>query len=112
MPDADTATVTFPDGSTREIELDPLRTTLFGDTSQIGVYTVERGGTTERFAVNLMDLNESSIAPAAAIDFGRSRVTAEPGSVRQTREMWRWFVAGALAVLALEWHIYSRRAWL
>jgi len=111
-PGIEVATVVSPDGSRQEIPLDPMRPVYFGATERAGVYTVERGEERQRFAVNLLDKAESSISPAESISFGRGSVVAERDGVKLTQELWRWFVLGALAFLALEWWIYSRRAWI
>lgn len=110
-PEEERASVRLPDGSEHTVELDPLRPVYFGTTDQAGIYTVERGGRVQRYAVNLMDRNESTIAPAESLKLGRGEVRGESGSIKQTRELWRWFVLGALAILGMEWWIYSRRAW-
>ena len=106
------ATVISPDGSREGVALDPARPSYFGGTQAAGVYTVEMGDERQDYAVNLLDRNESSIAPAESINLGRGEVAAERGPVRQTRELWRWLALAALAVLSLEWWIYSRRAWI
>ena len=49
--------------------------------------------------------------PVDTLRFGRREVVSEKGAVRQTRELWRWFIGVALVVLLGEWWIYSRRAW-
>lgn len=112
VPDVEEATVATPSGRTVTVRLDPLRATYFADTTEAGVYTVTRGATAERVAVNLLDKNESDIAPADTIGFGRGVIEANTTMRVQTRELWRWFVYAALAVLLLEWWIYSRRAWI
>jgi len=111
-PGADTAEVTLPDGAVETVALDPTRPTYFGNTVRSGVYTVRHGEHVERHAVNLLDFNESAITPAASLSIGRSEVAAERDRVRQNRELWRWLVLAALGVLAVEWWVYSRRAWL
>jgi hypothetical protein len=64
------------------------------------------------YAVNVLDRGESTIRPAEALEVGRAVIVAERGRVRQNRELWRWFLLAALGVLALEWYIFSRRAWM
>jgi Ca-activated chloride channel family protein len=108
----ETATVTPPSGRAETIKLDPMRPVYFGNTARAGVYTVTKGETKERYAANLLDRLESSVAPAASLSIGRSEVAAQKGRVRQNRELWPWLVAAALGVLMVEWWIYSRRAWL
>lgn len=111
-PDVSTATVTLPDGHRETVELAPLRPVYFGGTNKAGVYVVQRGEEREQFAVNLLDANESSVTPTDTINFGRGEIVAERDGVKQTRELWRWFILAAVAVLAVEWWLYSRRAWL
>ena len=111
-PDATAGTVTLPGGATEAIALDPTRPTYFGNTARAGLYTVQHGEQVERHAANLLDFHESAVTPAAALEIGRSEVAAERDRIRQNRELWRWLVLAALAVLAAEWWVYSRRAWL
>lgn len=111
VPGVESATVTTPDGREETVQLDPLRPVYFGGTKRAGVYEVLRGDERIRIAVNLLDRNESAVDPAGEIQFGRGAVTAQEGPLKQTRELWRWFVLAALAVLAAEWWVYSRRAW-
>ena len=87
-------------------------TTAFGATEKAGVYTVARGASAEDYAVNLLDKNESSIAPAETLTIGRAEIQGEKGQIEQDREMWRWFLVAARAVLVVEWWIFSRRAWI
>jgi hypothetical protein len=114
MPDplVETAEVTLPDGSVEQVTLDPARPSFFGGTERLGVYLVTKGVQSEQFAVNLLDPRESDIPPSEALSIGRSEVTADRGSIKQNKELWRWFVGAALAVLMLEWFVYTRRAWL
>ncbi|NIA15889.1 MAG: VWA domain-containing protein [Nitrospiraceae bacterium] len=109
---ADTAEVTLPDGGSQTLRLDPTRPSYFGDTREAGLYDVVYGEHREVYAVNLLDLNESSVSPAPSLTIGRSDVVGERGGIEQDRELWHWFVMAALGVLALEWWVYSRRAWL
>ena len=52
------------------------------------------------------------MAPAEALEIGRGRVEAQKEKVTVNREFWRWLVAAGIAILALEWWVYSRRAWV
>ena len=62
-----------------------------------------------RLPVNLADANESDIRPADELSMvGQGTVVAtDRPAVR--REIWRWFVWLALAVLGVEWIVYLRR---
>jgi len=60
------------------------------------------------FAVNLLDINESNIEPRESIRIGNERIVT--GETRyQTREIWKWILLLAVALLAMEWYIYHRR---
>lgn len=111
-PQATTATVSLPDGRSEPIELVPTRPNYFADTARAGVYTVACGASRQEYALNLLDPVESAIAPAESLSVGRSEVPARARVAQQNRELWHWFALAALAVLGLEWWIYSRRAWL
>ena len=112
-PDVEVATITPPgDAAATVMKLDPLRPVYFGATEKAGIYSIRRGDETEQVAVNLLHRGESSIAPTESIGFGRGAIVAEHGPVKQTRELWRWFVWVAVAILIAEWWVYSRRAWL
>ena len=111
-PQAEHAVVTLPDGTTTQTPLDPIRPRYFGATESAGVYAIERGDESEKVAVNLLDRGESSITPTDSIRFGRGSIVAERGAVKQTRELWHWLIWAAVAILMLEWWLYSRRAWL
>jgi len=106
------ARVTLPDKTVETVNLDPLRPVSFGDTARAGPYKVERGTATEWYAVNLLDRNETAVAPAESLKLGKAEVAAVEGPIRFDREFWRWLLAAGLGVLCLEWWIYSRRAWL
>ena len=111
-PDVAFATVEREGGVAQRVELDPMRPTHFGGTERAGLYAVTRGEAIEQFAVNLLSRNESAIRPAAALPLGRGKVEGVRGPVRQNKELWRWFVFAAVVLLAGEWWIYSRRAWI
>jgi Ca-activated chloride channel family protein len=106
------AIVKLPDGTTEPVKLDATRTVYFGNTLLAGLYEIAIGEKKILHAVNLTNNNESAITPASSLQIGRSQVTAQRAGVEQNREFWPWLVIAALAVLALEWWVYSRRAWM
>jgi hypothetical protein len=108
----DSAEVTLPGGARETVKLDPTRPSYFANTHRAGLYKITQGGQEETYAVNLLNAIESAVAPAESIAIGRSQVAGSSGPVHEDRELWKWFVLAALGVLALEWWIYSRRAWL
>lgn len=111
-PDVQTATVRPPVGPEQSVALDPMRPVYFGATEKAGVYTIACGADVEQYAVNLLDKNESSVAPAETLAIGKAEIQGEKGQIQQNHELWRWFLVAALLVLVLEWWIFSRRAWI
>jgi hypothetical protein len=94
----------------------------FHDTDRLGVYQVKRDDQLiERFAVNLFDRRESDVRVrqnesdntlrAADIRIGHVDVAAV-GQAPARKELWKWVLIGALAVLVFEWYIYNRRVYL
>jgi len=111
-PLAESATVAAPDGQSYDVRLDPMRPSYFAATHQVGPYRVALGGRDMTYAINLLDPVETAVAPAEALEIGRGRVEAQKEKVTVNREFWRWLVAAGIAILALEWWVYSRRAWV
>jgi hypothetical protein len=111
-PEVSIATISTPDGRSEQVQLDPLRPVFYSNTQRAGVYTVQLGDVQERYAVNLLDPTETAIKPSDALAIGRGEFAAERGQVRQNHEVWRVLLAVALCVLAVEWWVFSRRAWM
>ncbi len=113
-PEADQGIVRTPSG--REIELvfgEEEGFVKFGDTEELGLYTFEvEGQEPLRYAVNFFSRTESDIRPRGILQFGELEVASDPESIRTNRETWKYFVLVAIAILLLEWHIYTRRAML
>lgn len=109
--DFESATVRSPNGKRVKLALDPMRSVYFSGTERTGVYEVIVGETTLPYAVNVLDRAESAIRPAEALELGRAKIEAVQGRIRQNRELWKWFLIGALVFLCVEWWIFSRRAW-
>lgn len=83
----------------------------FGGTDELGVYTAEWGGGEKqmrRFAVNLLDADESNLAPVSQFKVGDIDVIA--GDTRRVPfELWKVVLVVALLVVMVEWWIYNRR---
>jgi hypothetical protein len=110
LPNALEATITEPGGADTALALDPLRPVYFAATTEAGPYTVRRGESVDYYAVNLLDQTESAIQPADDLVMGSQKLAAVQGRVAFDRELWRWLLVGGLAILALEWWIYTYRA--
>jgi len=63
----------------------------------------------KQLAVNLLDTQESDPRIAERLEIGTSTQAQAQQAVEIRKEIWPWFVWGALAVLLLEWMVYTRR---
>jgi len=79
---------------------------------RVGLYeaTGEVAAPFDRLAVNLLDEVESDLRPAETLTVGVSETAeAVSGGEAVRREVWPWFVWGALGVLLVEWLVYVKR---
>jgi hypothetical protein len=110
-PEAARIAVTAPTGEAHVIPEDTGRPT-FAATEQMGIYAVrqfDRDGAqvaASAFAVNLFDAAETDIAPRATVRVGARPLEAAEATAEGRRELWPWFVVGALLVLGVEWGRY------
>jgi hypothetical protein len=101
--------VTKPDGKTAKYDRGSRSEVIYSNTDTVGVYTAEwSGGQVRRFAVNLFDPEESNLAPISHFSIGDTKVDAG-ASRKEPRELWKYGVVLALAVVLLEWWVYNRR---
>jgi hypothetical protein len=80
----------------------------YKSTERVGLYEATWPGGQRRFAVNLLDADESNIQPRDTIQIGAQRLAAGQ-TRRQTYDTWKWIALAALALLLLEWAVYHRR---
>jgi hypothetical protein len=83
----------------------------FGGTDQMGVYSASWANGSRRFAVNLLDADESNLQPRPEIRIGAETVAAGTPDKRP-RELWKWLILAALLVVLLEWYIYNKRVFV
>lgn len=100
-------TVTTPRGRTVEARV-TLGMVSFTETDEVGVYALRTPRGETRVAVNLMDAQESDLAPRPLPAPPPERAPAAT-AVPVQRELWPAFVVAALALLALEGGLYWRR---
>ncbi|HVU85760.1 MAG TPA: BatA and WFA domain-containing protein [Pirellulales bacterium] len=87
----------------------------FLGSSRVGLYTARaEGEVVDEFAVNLFDPRESDIQVVAdrKLKIGHEEIAAGTGWQETRRDVWKFVLAGALAILLFEWYIYNRRAYL
>ncbi|MBY0307186.1 MAG: BatA and WFA domain-containing protein [Phycisphaerales bacterium] len=116
-PGVQEVTVRAPDGSERRIappvELDAAPTAQrvigLGTAALAGVYSVaEAVEDDRRLAVNLESETESRLATADTLPVRMRGAGVEGRSGgRPPREVWDWFLLGALGLLGVEWLMYA-----
>ena len=111
-PAAQSATVAYLGEVIDEVTVQGGRV-AFGNTDRCGPYVFDfGGGQTKTFLVNLLDAGESRIQPAEEIPWENQTVAATTRAVKENREIWRYLVIIALAVLMVEWYVYNRRVYV
>ncbi len=110
-PATDSLRVVRPDGQVESRPVDASGRMRYADLDRVGVYRVQRPNETEQaFAVNLLDADESNIAPAEQVNLGGRRLVARhAGVTRANIDLRPWLAALALMVLCLEWYVYNRK---
>ncbi len=111
-PGAETMRMTLPDGSTDEVEVRDRLTISYAKTRRRGIYKAsfdDPAETTETYAANVLDDNESMIAPNESFMIAGNPVKTIAGEIKINEPLWPWAVAAALVILFIEWWIYNRR---
>jgi Ca-activated chloride channel family protein len=105
--------VRSPSGQEWTYDVEGSEPIPFGETDELGVYTVEQrseGETVQaQFTVNLFAELESDIEPQDSIALGETPVQGQGQDVVGRREWWRWPALAALGVLVAEWVVHWRR---
>ena len=83
----------------------------FPPTQLAGVYRLDAPQQASRpFAVNLLDAQESEIAPRPQLTLASGQVQAQSGRVKRTNmPLWHALVAAALVLVCIEWWVYNAR---
>jgi len=83
----------------------------FPPTQRAGVYRLDLPGQPSRlFAANLLDAQESDIAPRRQITLAGGQVQAQSGQVKRTNvPLWPALAVLALVLVCVEWWVYSGR---
>jgi hypothetical protein len=103
--------VTDPKNQTQTLERGSRADFAYGATDRVGPYAASWDGGLRRFAVNLLDADESNIEPRPAVQLGAESVQSS-ATRRQPRELWKWAILAALGLLLLEWYVYNRRVFV
>ncbi len=108
----DQLSVEGPAGQQFTLDRQGQSSLVFTNTAQLGIYRVFEGASQtpmQRFAVNLLDEQESRIQPRADLTFGHETIRGTSHLQAIRRELWKWIALACLGVLMLEWYIYNRR---
>jgi hypothetical protein len=103
--------VTDPSGATTALSRGTRADFAYGATDRVGVYRGDWKDGSRRFAINLLDADESNIEPRPAVQIGAEQVRADE-THRQPRELWKWAILAGLGFLLLEWYVYNRRVFV
>jgi hypothetical protein len=80
---------------------------LFGATAEAGIYRYTTGGAERYFAVTAGDARESDVNNRSLPGERRPAAPAADGA-RTLVPLWPWLLAAVLALLALEWLVWTR----
>lgn len=108
----DAVTIVGPRGDARRVPVKDGRAVLLG--TDAGFYTVRAGPAgaevETRFAANLVDPDESAIAPKPTLDVEGKPAEAPNGfHVGVRDEWWIYLLLAAVALTTIEWATYHRR---
>lgn len=101
-----------PDANRERIEVAAGRVPTYARTERVGVYDFSGEDDSFRAAVNLLDRNESRIAPNPQFAVGGERVARVESDLAVNQPLWPYLILAAIAVLLFEWWIYNRRVML
>lgn len=113
--DAAEVTVTTPSGRKHVLPVEVGGVT-FTETTEVGFYQVRVGDSkrsetprVQYFAADLLDAEESDIAPRRNLSLAGGPVEMLTSVTVANREIWGLFALAALVLVMLEWYCYHRR---
>lgn len=107
-PGVSQVTLTRPGGRRERLDATHGEVTI-ADTGKCGVYALQAGEKTRRWAADLRDPAESDLTPQPDLKLGETRIVSGTEAPRQERHLWPWLALLALGLLLVEWHLYHRR---
>jgi hypothetical protein len=97
-----------PDGVREVVRRGARAEFSYKNTDKVGPYRAAWPGGGRRFAVNLLDADESNVVPRDEVRIGAQPLGSGPPR-RQAYDTWKWAALAALVLLGLEWAAYHRR---
>jgi hypothetical protein len=111
--DRDRVVVRDPAGEETSLDLAPGQRRYYSMTYRTGIYDLafpkER---TEKVWLNLLDGEESRIAPRENLSFGAEEISAVSTSRPRSQEVWSLLALVAFIVLMGEWWYYTKQSWI
>jgi hypothetical protein len=103
---AQTVSISMPSGQSRAVQArDGVAS--FSETDNVGLY-IPSGGAP--IAASLLSESESDTQPREVAIKRTGDAGPHAAEARSQRELWRWLLLGALAVLGFEWWAYLKRS--
>ncbi len=107
-PDETLLTLKMPDGQSQSLRVNEGSLIVPG-APKVGLYEAVGKRTRLQFAANLLDSDESNIAPRTSLQLGGRTVTAQ-SNIFTLRELWRPLALLALLTLMIEWWVFIKRS--
>ena len=103
---AQTVSISMPSGQSRAVQARDGEAS-FSETDNVGLY-IPSGGAP--IAASLLSESESDTQPREVAIKRTGDTGPHAAEARSQRELWRWLLLGALAVLGFEWWAYLKRS--
>ena len=113
VPGTASVTVRRPDGRKDKAPVRSSGLVTYGQTDRVGIYRIDTGiaGQDAR-AVNLLDDEESFIAPNHDFHIADGQLQTGEGSENLRRPLWPYVLMALGTVLLFEWFIYNKRVFV
>ncbi|UCC99499.1 MAG: hypothetical protein JSW66_06365, partial [Phycisphaerales bacterium] len=112
-PGATSVNVHRPDGKNDKATIRRAGLATYGQTDRVGMYHIDTSIAGQEWrAVNLLDEQESFIAPNHSFQIASGQLQAGEGTENLRQPLWPFFLMALGAVLLFEWFIYNKRVFI
>jgi len=112
-PNVKTATIHRPDGRKDEVNVRSSGLLSYNQTDRTGFYRVSGGIADDSVrAVNLLNEDESFIAPCRNFRIASGQLVAGDGSQNLRKPLWPYLLMVLGVILLFEWIIYNKRVFI
>ncbi|NOX59816.1 MAG: hypothetical protein GXP29_13305, partial [Planctomycetes bacterium] len=99
-----------PDGFVAKVQTGQFTNVNYANTRAVGVYTAKPAiDGRSQYAVNLFNRTESNVFPSRSLKLGGTKVDTQAAIEKVNKPFWPYLLLAMLAVLLIEWAIYSKR---